>query len=68
MSQSIEQLQAENTALRACALKYIAWLDIGPDPEQALEQDMRDPDMVGAELAGTLQRLSPANGQEGGAQ
>ncbi|MDE1715592.1 hypothetical protein PWG14_24310 [Chromobacterium amazonense] len=68
MSKSIEQLQAENSALRACALRYLAWLCIFDNPAPILERDMRDPDMVGAELAGTLRRLSPANGQEGGAQ
>lgn len=55
MSKSIEQLQAENAALRACALKYIDWLDVDLDPELVLDQDMRDPEMVGAELAGKLE-------------
>lgn len=41
------ELEAENAALRACAIKYLGWLDMR-DPVAALESDLRDPDMCGA--------------------
>lgn len=40
------RLQAEVEALRACALKYLAWHHV-EDPAEGLERDLCDPDMCG---------------------
>ncbi|AXT46391.1 hypothetical protein [Chromobacterium rhizoryzae] len=57
MTKSIELMEAENEALRICATKYLQWLNL-IKPDKTLKEDMHDPDMVGAELAATLDRLS----------
>lgn len=36
-------------ALRRCALKYLAWLNVS-NPEKALESDLTDPEMIGDDL------------------
>lgn len=41
----LRRLEAENTALRSCALKYLDFLCI-PDQEKALAADLKDPKML----------------------
>lgn len=43
----LRKLVSENEALRACATKYLGWLDV-KNPAKSLEQDLTDPEMVGA--------------------
>ena len=41
----LRRLQAENEALRKCAVKYLTWLNI-KDPKKSLESDLFDPEML----------------------
>ncbi len=41
----LRRLDAENTALRKCAIKYLQWLNI-KNPEAALSSDLLDPEMT----------------------
>lgn len=40
----LRRLHAENQALRSCALKYLAWLNV-KNPEKSLDTDLIDPEM-----------------------
>jgi hypothetical protein len=46
---AVQDLLNENARLRACALKYLDFLQIS-NREEGLEKDLRDPDMVGEAL------------------
>lgn len=41
----LRRLEAENTALRKCAIKYLQWLNI-KNPEAALSSDILNPEMT----------------------
>ncbi|MFZ8477766.1 hypothetical protein ACO1MN_16025, partial [Staphylococcus aureus] len=41
----LRTLLAENEALRACAIKYLGWLDV-ENPARSLEQDIVNPEMI----------------------
>ena len=47
----VQTLLLENARLRACALKYLDYLQV-PDRERGLESDLLNPEMVGETLAG----------------
>jgi hypothetical protein len=47
---AMQELLNENARLRACALRYLDFLQIS-NREEGLEKDLRDPEMVGAALA-----------------
>ena len=42
----IDALKKENKALRACAIKYLTWLNI-ENPLGGLESDIQNPEMTG---------------------